>query len=251
MEVNAPVANGLSMKLGHFYTLLGYEKVPAVENFFYSHSYALQYGEPLTHTGFIGSMQFGSVSYHAGMTRGWNNWEDNNNDFGVLGAVKWTSDDQRTSLSYAVHTGPEQDEPTTNDNNNRIVSSLVLQHQIDSQMRYVIQYDDGFERAGADKGRSNANWYGVNQYLFYTINRDWEFGTRFEWFRDADGTRVTTAQGADYFDLTCGLNWRPSDRIAVRPEIRWDWVDTPGFHPFVDGTKQNQLLVDCDVIVSF
>ena len=114
MEVNAPFGDGLSLKLGHFYTLLGYEKVPAVENFFYSHSYALQYGEPLTHTGFLGSVQCGNVSYHAGMTRGWNNWEDNNNDFGVLGAVKWTSDDQRTSLSYAVHTGPEQDEPPTN-----------------------------------------------------------------------------------------------------------------------------------------
>jgi len=107
------------------------------------------------------------------------------------------------------------------------------------------------EQAAADQGRSNADWYGISQYLFYAINCNWEFGTRFEWFRDVDGTRVTTGQGGDYFDLTCGLNWRPSDRIAVRPEFRWDWVDTPGFHPFVDGTKQNQILVDCDVVVSF
>jgi len=33
--------------------------------------------------------------------------------------------------------------------------------------------------------------------------------------------------------------------------IRWDWDDTPGFHPLVDGHRNNQLPVDYDLIVSF
>ncbi len=45
----------LKIKWGHFYTIIGYESVPAVNNFFYTHSYTEQYGEPFTHTGILAS----------------------------------------------------------------------------------------------------------------------------------------------------------------------------------------------------
>ena len=45
----------LKIKWGHFYTIIGYEVVPAVGNFFYTHSYTMQYGEPFTHTGMLAS----------------------------------------------------------------------------------------------------------------------------------------------------------------------------------------------------
>lgn len=41
----------LSLKLGHFYTIVGYEGVPAINNFFYSKSYAYQFAGPFTHWG--------------------------------------------------------------------------------------------------------------------------------------------------------------------------------------------------------
>ena len=37
----------------------------------------------------------------------------------------------------------------------------------------------------------HANWYGINQYLFYRINCRWTFGWRFEWFDDPQGYVVT------------------------------------------------------------
>ena len=46
------------MKFGHFYSGFGYESVAAPENFFYSHSYMFQYGEPKTYTGFIGESRW-------------------------------------------------------------------------------------------------------------------------------------------------------------------------------------------------
>jgi hypothetical protein len=52
VETNLPIGKGLSVKVGHFYTLLGYEVVTAPDNFFYSHSYSMQYGEPFTHWGY-------------------------------------------------------------------------------------------------------------------------------------------------------------------------------------------------------
>ncbi|MEZ6108905.1 MAG: outer membrane beta-barrel protein, partial [Pirellulaceae bacterium] len=54
-QLYAEVAyNNLSVKAGHFYTTIGYEVVPATGNFFYSHAYTMNYGEPFTHTGFLG-----------------------------------------------------------------------------------------------------------------------------------------------------------------------------------------------------
>ncbi len=41
------------LKVGHFYTIIGYEVVTAPDNFFYTHAYTMQYGEPFTHTGVL------------------------------------------------------------------------------------------------------------------------------------------------------------------------------------------------------
>ncbi|MBM4202267.1 MAG: hypothetical protein FJ189_13420, partial [Gammaproteobacteria bacterium] len=53
LSVSAPIGNGLQIRLGHFYTPFGYEAVMAPDNFFYSHAYTMQYGEPFTHTGVL------------------------------------------------------------------------------------------------------------------------------------------------------------------------------------------------------
>ena len=44
--------DALSVKAGHFYTIVGYELVSSASNFFYSHSYSYQrFGTPFTHWG--------------------------------------------------------------------------------------------------------------------------------------------------------------------------------------------------------
>lgn len=247
MEVYAPWGNGLTMKLGHFYSILGYETVPAPENFFYSKSLARQYGEPFTHTGFLGSTRLGSFNVHAGMTRGWNNWEDNNNDFGFLGGIDWTCPDQCTSIAFAIHIGREQDEPPVN-TELRTVYSLVVQHWLTERLQYVLQYDHAFDEGGASGGR-DADWFGVNQYLYYTIDSCWKGGIRYEWFRDEDAARIDTHAGADYFELSLGLNWTPTDWVSVRPEVRWDWADALGGRSLPAGQRDDQLLLAFDVIV--
>lgn len=55
LEAYVPIGNGLNIKAGHFYTPLGYETVPAPDNFFYTHAYILNSGEPFTHTGLMGN----------------------------------------------------------------------------------------------------------------------------------------------------------------------------------------------------
>ncbi|MFM7077256.1 MAG: outer membrane beta-barrel protein, partial [Planctomycetaceae bacterium] len=41
----------LSLKLGHFYSIVGYEGLPAVGNFFYTKAYSYQFAGPFTHWG--------------------------------------------------------------------------------------------------------------------------------------------------------------------------------------------------------
>ena len=177
------------MKLGHFYTILGYETTPAPENFFYSHSFCLIYGEPVTETGLLAEKKFGNFKIQAGVTRGWDNWEDNNNDLSFMGGVSWTDDDERSSLAFTMQSGPEQNEPPQNVNF-RNIFSLVYQQKFGERFQYVIQYDYGYEERSDVYHLPPAEWIGLNQYLFYTINEQWKAGVRFEWFRDRDGVRL-------------------------------------------------------------
>ncbi len=234
-EVYAPVAEGLRVKLGHFYTVLGYESPMAPENFFYSHSYAMQFGEPKTHTGMLASLGLNPhLTIHGGFTRGWDVWEDGNNIISFLGGISRTSWDGRGSLALVVHSGNERrppDEPgEVGRLDNRTVYSLVWSRQFSDRFTYILQHDLGVEsRATLQTPPRNATWYGLNQYFLCDLTETTTLGLRFEWFRDSEHTRVfpirqlLPVEGQDYFNFTVGLNWRPTTWMTVRPEVRWDW----------------------------
>ncbi len=259
-EVFAPIGNGVTVKLGHFYTILGYESVMAPENFFYSHAYTIQYGEPFTHTGMLASYDASPcLTVHGGFTRGWDTWEDPNDTLAFLGGVTWTSPDEQTSVAFALHTGNED----ANGDNNRTTYSLVLTRQLSRRLKYVFQHDLGVEADAATVGASrvSASWYSINQYLFYQLNCTTSLGMRVEWFRDQHSTRVFTVpanlvNGQDYSELTLGLNWKPNQHVTLRPEVRWDWsgVNAPTLGAtgmFDDFTKKRQFTLGLDLIVAF
>jgi hypothetical protein len=252
MEVFAPWGRrGLTLKLGHFYTLLGYENVPAPDNFFYSHSYSFLYGEPMTHTGMLASTKAGTFTFQAGFTRGWNNWEGNDGNLGAIGSLCWTSESGVSSAAFAIHSGREEHQ-SPNPSRDRTGYSIVYHYKLNDKLQYVLQHDNALE-TGTAGGLSANDWFGLNQYLFYTINDNWKAAVRFEWFRDGSGTQVGASprRSADYYETSLGLNWTPNERIVLRPEVRLDWVDAPGFRPFADNTRRCQAILDCDLIVKF
>ncbi|MDD4270950.1 MAG: outer membrane beta-barrel protein, partial [Thermoguttaceae bacterium] len=69
--------NYLTVKAGYFFTPLGYERVQAPENFFYSHSYTHYYVEPFTHTGALATYDgIEDWTFYGGWTTGWDAaWE--------------------------------------------------------------------------------------------------------------------------------------------------------------------------------
>jgi len=250
--------NDWILRAGHFFTILGYEVVPATGNFFYSHSYTMQYGEPFTHTGFLLTRKLGEQwKITAGLHRGNDQFDDTDglDAWNFLGGVTWTGAEDWASAAFAL-SATEQGPGI-----HQQIYSLVGTLRLTDRWKYVLQHDYGqtFDRNTALK----ADWYGVNQYLFYEINKCWGAGLRMEWFRDEDGTRVTglgagnLAQGpfaGDFYEITAGLNWKPHANITVRPEVRWDWFDPRGStsnHPYDSGDRNSQFLFGCDLIATY
>jgi hypothetical protein len=51
-----------------------------------------------------------------------------------------------------------------------------------------------------------------------------------------------------------GPKWTPHKNVMVRPTLAWDFYDGPGAggaRPFDDGTKDNQLLLNVDMVLFF
>ncbi|HIQ19952.1 MAG TPA: porin [Planctomycetes bacterium] len=248
----------LKVKLGRFYTTIGYDGVMAPDNFFYSRSYALVYGEPFTHTGGLFTWQINDQwSAHAGLVNGWDKFDAVNDRAALLAGFAWTSPSGCTTFRFAFITGDEDGTAPPN-LGNRTMYSMVFSHYLTDRLQYVLQHDFGNQNGGdvfsPFAGGRDAKWYGLNQCVFYTLNDRWKLGLRYEWFNDQNGTRVIPF-GGHWNQLALGMNWTPSPNIIVRPEARWDWFAphhpaTPA-GPFDELTDRNQFTGGFDLIVLF
>ena len=243
--------NDLSVKVGHFYTIIGYEVVTAPDNFFYSHMYTHMYGEPFTHTGVLGTYNLNDqVTLSAGIHNGWDNFDQVNDNMSFLGGISFTSEDENTSLAFALTSGNERTIGTNVNRENRTMYSIVYTRKFCDDFTYILEHDYGFQDDDAANGNQDSQWYGVAQYLFYDINCNTKAGVRAEWFRDDDGVRVPGGFAANYYEVTTGVNWTFRDCMVLRPELRWDWADS-GARPYDDLSDANQFLLATDLIYSF
>jgi len=243
VEVFAPIGNGITAKLGHFYTTIGNEVVTAPDNFFYSHAYTMLYAEPFTHTGALFSYDIDdNFSINGGAVMGWDNMTDNPEAWSFLGGGSWTSDNQASSVTVQLISGDGDD---GNGNlENRTMYSLVATHDFTDKLHYLFQHDFGTQQ---DVNGDGVNWFGVNQYVTYDINDELAIGVRAEWFNDVDSARVSN-MGANYFAASIGVNYSPLPWFKLRPEIRYDWADENVFN---GGVNNDQVAIAMDMIVTF
>ncbi len=249
VEIYAPIANGLTIKAGHFYTPIGFESVPAPNNFFYSHAYTMQYGEPFTHTGVLThynvdkNIVFMSGAITGSGTGGWDgNFNRNMSNWGGIGGVTYTTDDKRSSLNIAG-TGSHQ---SARNNAFWGMYSVVAKHMFTPRTHFILQHDHGYADnvIMANQATGQAQWFGVNTHLYQDVLHDLSIGVRGEWFRDRDGFRVwqpgrvsagingmdlsslhsfpvhgagniAASQAADYYAITIGANWKPAKRLKI------------------------------------
>lgn len=263
--------NRLSLKVGHFYSIRGYERVRAVDNFFYSKSYGFLYGGPFTHTGGLFTYNLNDRwTFYGGLVNGWDKTDALSDKLAVVGGLKYVPDSDRYSVVASIISG-EENGTILPIQGPRTLTSLVFRYSLTDRLDYVFEQLSGWQQNAAGLGGQDAEWYNVNQYLLYTINDCWRAGMRAEWFRDDDGVRLsgnplrntifngpavptalTPAQAAgNYYNLAFGLNWLPSANLTVRPEIRWDWSDGTAGQPYDTFTKDSQFTTAVDAILTF
>jgi hypothetical protein len=290
-------AGNHAVKFGHFYTIIGYEVVPAIGNFFYTHAYTMQYGEPFTHTGILDTWSPNDqLTVYGGITNGWDNFSDPinilgianpaypgaNSNAGFLGGVSFKNSDQTQSLTTTVASGNEPGSfvSATGPANigNRSIVSTVYVNELSDKLTYVFQNDNGWQfnanpvSQNIGQAAGLAQWYGINQYMFYTISDTLVAGMRLEWFRDNNGYRVLnpirnaiwggpvgSGYAGNFWQATWGLNWKPNRNWIIRPELRYDWYspdNMAGPLPFGrisggSGDQYGQFYGGCDAIWQF
>jgi hypothetical protein len=248
--------NNLSVKIGHFYTIIGYEVVPAPDNFFYSHSYALAY-EPFTHTGALASYKYNDrVTVHGGWVNGWDNgWLNPSGGSTFLGGVSLDLAKGLT-LTYATSFGQLWNNLDSANlalaDTTGYMHSLVLEAELTDRLEYVFQ-SDFITTQDTYGATENVRRYGVNQYLFYTLNSKWKVGSRVEWYRDEIGSIGGAVTTSNYAGATFGFNYKPCDNVVFRPELRWDGTEgsPAGPFPFNNNANSYQFSGGFDMIVTF
>ena len=270
-QLYAEVGNqDLSLKLGHFYTIVGYEGVPAVGNFFSMRSYSYQFAGPFTHWGGLVNWNASdAVAVEAGIVNGWNGLASPYSAANFLGRIRARNDDNSFATSFAIVTGNEGNDfsplfqpapPLTSANRTRY--SLIFESRPADNWEYLFHQWLGTQaEALADGG--TALWVGIDQYLYYRVNKAWAWGARFEWFQDTDGTRVGLNRPSNpnhvplpgnFYSLTLGPNWTPTGNFLMRPAFRWDFFGGPPGGPrapYNDGVSNQQTMLGFDMIQKF
>jgi len=198
------IANGrTSVKVGHFFTLVGYEVVTAPDNFFYSHSLTMFNSEPFTHTGALATWTGDNITLYGGWTAGWDTgFEQFNDGSNFLGgfSVNLLEDVAFTYILTAGNFGRRGDDGYSH--------SLLFDVTLTDNLTYILQSD--FVRVDSTGDED----VGINQYLIYSFNDCIGVGARVEWWQD---------DFASQYEATFGVNVRPHANFVLRPEIRHDW----------------------------
>jgi hypothetical protein len=220
-QAYAELARGdWSIKAGHFFTLVGYEVVPAPDNFFFTHALTMFNSEPFTHTGALVTRTVNdNLTVYGGWTLGWDTGFDQldqgNNTLGGF-SYSLTEDATLTYISTIGNFGWR--------GKDGYMQSLVLDVALTEKLNYVFQSD--LLRVS----QTDEDTFGINQYLLYSLSDCFGLGTRVEWWKAdtltgyAPYNSVLPASGnLSYYEATFGANVRPHANFVMRPEFRVDW----------------------------
>lgn len=177
-QLYAEAAMGdLSVKLGHFYTIVGYEVIPSGGNFFLSRQLTFYNSEPFTHTGALATYKASdSLSVMGGWTAGMDTGFDRlNGGSSFLGGFIYNVTDS-TALTYTMTAG------NLGWRGDGSINSIILTQSWSDKFSTVHQFDvlssnlggPGFAGPQATGGGIANNSTGLINYAFYTIKQQVE-----------------------------------------------------------------------------
>lgn len=285
-EAHFPILTegGIDVKGGKFYSIVGYEQVPAVSRPLLSVPYMFNYGQPFTHVGVLTTLHLTSrVNLYNGAINGWDRWINPRYLWGYIGGFSWTSKDAKTTLATTSIWGPNQfpDFLPANQQlyldgyvnipslaglpnpgyarNTRTIFTSVGTHEWTKKLTQVIEADQAWELSipGLASGGRNgaprtATWFSFGNWFLYEFTPKFSGVWRSEIFWDPQGARLQNMAngqfvGDRYHEITLGGIWKPNPNLWIRPEARYDWTQ---FHKaYNDGTRKSQLTLAFDVVL--
>ncbi len=203
-----------SVKVGHFFTIIGNEVVQATGNFFYSRQFTFYNAEPFTHTGVLATHALDDcTTLWGGYVMGWDSGFEDNGDAYLGGFKRQLTED--TSFIYTTALGRFNDDPASvNAGERGSIHSFIVSSALTDKLTGILQYDtvDTENAAGANVRRTD----GVIGYMIYQLSDRLAFGTRTEYFDGDIGPAETIV-----FNQTWGINYKVSSNLMVRPELRY------------------------------
>jgi hypothetical protein len=234
------VTHGLEVKVGRFFAQYGVEANDAPSNALLSHAYTFIY-DPFTHTGVLTTTKLNAAwSVQAGLVLGSDVFIDQADEPTFIGSVKWAPPNGRDSALFSVIVGSGRFNQKR-DFNNPDVFDFVYTHAFNPRLSYNFETLLGYQTHIPEIG--TAYWFGVLNYLTYTLTPRLSATTRVEFFDDAQGQR-TGFRGL-YSTLTAGLSFKPCKAITLRPEVRFDYNDDS--RPFEN--KHSLVTAASDIIL--
>ncbi|AGA29801.1 outer membrane beta-barrel protein [Singulisphaera acidiphila] len=279
-EVHLPylTKGGIDIKGGRFYTILGYEVVPATGRPLLSVPYMFNYGQPFTHFGMLSTLHLTDrVNVYNGAVNGWDRWINENYKWNYLGGVSWTSKNGKANLAISYIVGPNQYPNFPNSpqitfpgqtgvlkpnflagrrnlgyaDNWRTTVTSVLSYKWTDKLTQVMETDQGFEGnipgIGPGGTNQNASWQSFGNWFLYGFNDKLTGVWRSEVFRDNNGVRTGFAD--NFYEQTLGLIYKPKPWLWLRPEARYDWAQFTT--PYNDGTRNSQFTLAIDAILLY
>jgi len=125
--------------------------------------------------------------------------------------------------------------------------SHVLDFTLSKKWEYVFQSDLLTADPNANGTTNDALSYGTVNYLFYTINDCWKWGTHAEWWK----SNQVTGEQASFNEVATGLNYKVNANLVVRPEVKFNWTPSDQAYTNTTGGDFNDTLFGMDAIYTF
>ncbi|MDR1290367.1 MAG: porin [Planctomycetaceae bacterium] len=249
----------LSVKVGKFESLLGFEHLQAVDSPFYSHS-NLFYAEPQSHSGVLFDYNVNpDFWFSVGYVQGADSTLSNRfGDNALIGGVYWRCLPSMT-LWYTVYYANRASGTFANGEphaaGDLFRHTFVLNWKLTSRFDYSFQWDLG-NRRGVRKGYDNSSYFGWAQYFTYKIHQRLTGGIRVD---QLHSNKLMATSGfarpntgnfiGDLFGITIGFEWKPYQNFSFKPELRYDYSDTKG--TFGKGNHRDQISFGFGIVFDF
>ena len=236
-------AGNLNVKVGHFYTIVGYEVIPSTGQFFLSRQLTFWNSEPFTHTGALANYKVNDKlsvygGWVLGMDTGFYQYNQGNS---FLGGFTYLIDDN-TSFTYSTIAG------NLGWRGDGAINSFILTRNWTDNFSTVHQFDVLGSNLGSNFRNPNSfiagDSTGLINYAFYELTDKIKAGVRGEWYK-ADGT--------SYYEVTYGVNYFPTPNLRVRPEVRHMFSPNHDIYTGSGFNNQlfNQAVFGIDAILTF